>query len=127
MQGARGGDRGKTASGERMKKKKIYYLESNNMASGGHYSATLLSDTVKLFHSKVGEWTDKCKGKLAAKLVEHDDFEMSVVITFSGGKKVDLTFGELCDLRLLLDAYKDSGNKFTTYIKTYTKPGGTEV
>lgn len=72
---------------------------------GCHYSFVSNEETnnssVRLFHSRYGEWTDKCKGKLAARLLDDGN---GVDLTLNG-KQARLNYSELFELNLLLSEY----------------------
>lgn len=93
--------------------KKGYLIEKN----GSHYSFITkegglgYNQSVKLFHSKIGQWTSLVKGKLASRL-ECDGNGYKVY--FREGKSFYLDYCQLSELRQMLNLI-DRGMKKNTF------------
>ena len=102
---------------------KLMYLHD---AGDSHSSLYQLETTVKdindcrveiRFAEQDCNWTDKVRGKIAAKLKDHGN---GVTVKFMGSKKIELDYSQLVEMMILLQYYNedsDISNFKSTFIK----------
>lgn len=81
----------------------------------GHYSYTIRKNSVTLFFSRVGNWSEHVRRKIAARIKNVDD-GVNYEITFNSGRTFSVDICELNEIRLLLRLYKrNTPNAFDAY------------
>ena len=78
---------------------KGYIIEKNGMT----YSFKEDGTTFKLFHAKIGNWSEKYRGKIAAKLVDNGNCDFVVTIA---GREIALNVSELAEISYFVDIMK---------------------
>lgn len=97
--------------------KKGYLLSSE----GNHYSFKVLVENnyvhaIKLFYSKVGNWTSQYKGKLRVSATMDENF--NTTIKFDDGKLITLDVCQLAEVRHIAELMDSEGkNTFDEYTK----------
>ena len=100
------------------------YLISKEKNNNGHYSYRIdEEETVRLFHSRTGDWTEKVKGKQAVKL--SNDGNGNYTAKFLGGLIFTLNICQLAELVLAANLHHELSNYdiFTKYEKKESTNG----